>query len=454
MKKLFNIRGLASLLLACIAMIAFGAIFGFGAAAYGVTVAMAGVAVEGGTITQQGATGGAAGSDPDTQYLDMREVERKVELYKPYQTPLLTLLSDKANKGTVKSWEHKYYAVDVRGMVATISSATAFSSGVTTLTVDDSSLFTKYNTVYIPAIKTETTGISSGRGLVGIITGFPASNQITVKLLNPGTTLANTDLAGLVVYRGGSAHNERAASTTPWGILPEPDYNYVQIFMEQVEETEYQKLMKKEADWGLADLKRMAIEDFKMQRERTFLNGLRAETNITVDGRQDRFYFCGGFLNDTGIPVKANQTLASLEKSTVVGWIKDIFTGNNGANNRFFLGGSDMIEALEKIDVDNKWILAKETAVVNGIDMIKWRSHFGSLNVFYYEQLDLLGREKSAIVLDKDNIVISDLAGKEFNISPIDYKSSGIANVNAAKIEQASTMLIKNKTTHHIIEGV
>ena len=453
MKRLFNKKGLASILLAVVAMIAFGAIFGIGAAAYGVTVAVVGTVVDGGTITQQGATGGDSYSESE-QYLDMREVERKVELYKPYQTPLLTLLSDKANKGTVKSWEHKYYAVDVRGMYATISSATAISSGVTTLTVDDSSLFTKYNTVFIPAIKTATTGISSGRGLVGIITAFPASDQVTVKLLNPGTTLANTDLAGLIVYRGGSAHNERAASTTPWGVLPETDYNYVQIFMEQVEETEYQKLMKKEADWGMADLKRMAIEDFKMQRERTFLNGLRAETNITVDGRQDRFYFCGGFLNDTGIPLKSNQTLASLEKSTVVGWIKDIFTGNNGANNRYFLGGADMIEALEKIEVDNKWILAKETTVINGIDMIKWRSHFGSLNVMYYEQLDLLGREKSAIVLDKDNIVISDLEGKGFNVSPIDYKTSGIANVNAAKIEQASTMLIKNKPTHHIIEGV
>jgi hypothetical protein len=38
--------------------------------------------------------------------------------------------------------------------------------------------------------------------------------------------------------------------------------------------------MKKQADWNFADMKRMAIDDFKLQRERTFLNGVRTVTTI------------------------------------------------------------------------------------------------------------------------------------------------------------------------------
>lgn len=415
-----------------------------------------GVVAAGGVVTQQQVTGGDT-YDPTEQYLDMREVERKVMEYKPYQTPLLTILADQKG-GSIESWEHKYYAVDARGMQTTISAATAIAGGSVTLTVADASIFTKFNTVYVPALSGETK-VNAGYFVMGIVTGFPSSTQITVKLINPADALAGTDFVAnpvLKIYRGGSAHNEKAASTTPWGILPETDYNYVQIFMEQVEQTEYQKLMKKEADWNFADLKRLAIEDFKIQRERSFLAGVRSVTNVSVDGQNLRYYTCGGFLQDTGIPVNATFDLSDFvaTPSLIVPVLKSIFTGNNGSKERFLLGGADFIESLEKVGYSNVWRRPMETKEIFGLNFIKMVSHFGTLNVMYYEQLDLLGMQKTAMVIDKPNITISDLNGKGFNVRPIDYKSSGIAAVDAAVIEQASTMLIKNKKSHMIINAV
>jgi hypothetical protein len=58
------------------------------------------------------------------------------------------------------------------------------------------------------------------------------------------------------------------------------------------------------------------------------------------------------------------------------------------------------------------------------------------------------------LILDINNIYIKDLKGNGFNVRPIDYKTSGIAKVDASAIEQASTLLIKNKTTHLIINAV
>lgn len=230
----------------------------------------------------------------------------------------------------------------------------------------------------------------------------------------------------------------------------------MQYFMEQVEESEIQQIMKKEADWGMADLKRAAIEDFKLQRERTFLNGVRSTFNLTVNNETKRFYTCGGILNDTGIPLMANQNLSSIASTTFVTWLKTIFTGNNGSKLRYFLGGCDMIEAIEKVKVDNKWILSKESEVVLGINWVKLVSSFGTLDVAYYEQLDLLGTayKKYAIVVDKPNIKAYDLEKNGFNVRGIDYKSDGTKKVNAAAIEQISTLTIKNKVTHHIIQGV
>ena len=81
-------------------------------------------------------------------------------------------------------------------------------------------------------------------------------------------------------------------------------------------------------------------------------------------------------------------------------------------------------------------------------------STFGTVNLLYYEQLDLLGKEKTAMFLDTNNIYIKDLAGKGFNIKALDYGSSGIAAVDAAVISQASTLLVKNKSTHLIVNAV
>ena len=89
-----------------------------------------------------------------------------------------------------------------------------------------------------------------------------------------------------------------------------------------------------------------------------------------------------------------------------------------------------------------------------GIEFIQIASMFGVLDVAYYEQLDLLGMPKTAIVVDKANLSTKDMQGGGFNVRPIDLKTSGISKVNAAAIEQYSTMLIKNKTTHRILQGV
>lgn len=445
-----KITGFGKYLLFFTGLLVFSLIFGLVAAAAGITVAV-GTVIADGTATLQAAT--------EQDVLDIADVQRKVETYKQWQTPLLSLASMTAPL-TVESWKAEYYAVDARGMKATISAATTISSNyVTTLTLSDNTMFTKFNTVCFTAITTKTTKISSGNFLMGIILSVGDSNEISVKLVNPGTELAASDFVTnpvMTVYRAGSAHNELAASTTAWGINPEKDYNYIQLFMEQIEEGEIQKLMKKEADWGMADLKKLAIEDFKMQRERTFLSGVKSKTTITIDGQAKDFYTCGGFLNDTGIPVLANQSLTTLASGSelFVTWLKTFFTANNGSRNRHLLAGADVMEAIEKIKVDNKWLTAKETSKVLGTDNVRMVSTFGSIDISYYEQLDLLGKTKSAIVVDPSNIYTGDLKGKSFGVRKLMLKEIGASNVEAAVIEQCSTMLIKNKKTHHIVECV
>jgi hypothetical protein len=118
------------------------------------------------------------------------------------------------------------------------------------------------------------------------------------------------------------------------------------------------------------------------------------------------------------------------------------------------LAGEDLIEAIEQANYTDKQIMSKETETVMGITFTKLVSTFGTLNISYYEQLDLLGKAKTGLVIDKANLYVTDLKGKGFNVRPIDYKSTGIANVDAAVIEQASTLLIKNKATHYIINAV
>lgn len=443
MKSIFNIKGIASVLIVMIVALVIGTAFGAVAAVGGVMYGL-GTVVAGEPVSQQIADG-------VTNSINMPDVQRKVELYKPYQTPLLTLMSDQS-AGTCEGNIHEYFAVDARGLDTEVSTGGTLANGSITLAVANSLIFTKNNGVYFTSI-TGATKINSGRSLVGIVTGV-ADGAITVKLINPGSGLLASDFTGVAIYRGGSAHNEKTASTTAWGVLPDMDYNYVQYFLEQIEVTDYQEMMKKQVDWNFADMKRMAIDDFKLQRERTFLNGVRSKTSILVDGATQDIYTCGGFLQDTGIPATGNIDLSALDGVAVNALTKSTFTGNNGSKKRYVLGGADFIEALENVYVDGKYILAKQTDVVMGIEFIQIASMFGVLDVAYYEQLDLLGKPKTAIVVDKANISTKDMKGGAFNIRPINLRDSGISKVNAAAIEQYSTMLIKNKVTHSIWEGV
>lgn len=443
----FRFKGIASVLITMILGLVLGCTMdAFSASTISIAV---GTAVAGGMVDQQSATGGDSYSET-TEYIDMRDVQRKVELYKPYQTPILTLMSNNKRE-TCESWEKKYFAIDARGMNTTVTSATTISAaGTTTCTVADGSFFTKNNTVFFAI--SGATKVSSGRTLMGIVTGIPETNKIAVLLVNPGSALAASDFSNVAAMRGGSALNPKAASTGAWGALPDADYNYVQSFMEQVDIEDFQEKMKKQIDWNLPDMKRAAVDDFKLQLERTFLNGIRSVKDVLIDGESQRVYTCGGFLQDTGIPVSDNVTLSTLTEKVLNTLTKAIFTGNNGMKSRYLFGGCDFIEALENINADKKYILAKETHTELGLDFVRIVSMFGTLNVAYYEQLDLLNKPKTAIVLDKSNLITADL--EAFNIRPIDKKTSGIAKVTSAAIEQTSTMLIKNKKTHRIINGV
>ena len=438
-KILFTLGGIMAVMLSVILFAVF-------------TPVMAGVYLATGTavaspVSQNEVVGGD-GYDEAHEYIDMRDVQRKVEEYRPYQTPILTLMSNN-KKETCESWEKKYFAIDSRGLATTVVSASTITANTSTLTLVDSSFFTKNNTAYFAIGGAK---ITHGRTLQGLVVGIPEAGKINVVFTNNAAGLVAADLSGCAVQRGGSAMAPKAASTGSWAQMPEPDYNYVQLFMEQVEIEDFQEKMKKQIDWNIADMKRGAIEDFKIGLERTFLNGVRSTKEILIDGQVQKIWFCGGILQDTGVPVTDNVDLLHLDEKTLNAHCKLIFTGNNGSKNRFLLGGADYIEALENITADMKYIMAKETNSVLGMEFVKIVSMFGTINVAYYEQLDLLGRPKDALVIDKPNITMADL--EPFNIRDLDLKSSGIAKVTSAVIEQTSTMLVKNKTTHRIFCGV
>lgn len=418
-----------------------------------------GVVTPSGVITQQNVVGDptetGAASDTSHEYLLSSDVEKIIQLYKPYQTPILTYISQ-MGASTSESYKKDYYAIDARGMTTTIVAVhTTLSAHVITLEVADSTIFTKDNHVYFTEITTATTLVGSGRFLVGHITAIPLANHITVKLLNYGTSNADGDFTnGMNIYRSATAANESSASATPWGGYPEMDYNYIQFFQEQIQMSELYMINKKAAEWNYGDVKRMAIEDFKLQKERAFLGGYRCEYTTTSGSVVSRHYSCGGFLNDPLIPYMGSITLSSLGSDTVTNIMKTIFAGNNGSKNKILLGGADFIEALENVKSDNKYMKTTESSVLLGVDIVKAVSTFGALETMYYEQLDNIGKPKTAIVIDKAFTKPCILKGKAFSVRDLDLKSAGLSSDSASVLEEWVTMLIMNKNAHHILQGV
>ena len=195
----------------------------------------------------------------------------------------------------------------------------------------------------------------------------------------------------------GRAATELDVQTAQFEALPVKSQNYCQIFKMQIEQSTLQKIANKEADWTFSDQEEAAIYDMRLGMEKNFLFG--AKGRVEDSKKHETVLLTGGIWSQAGGEFRYKR--GGFTTDTMVSMMREAFTGNAGNKRKVLVGGSGLIELLNKMEM-TKVVMSTESVVKWGIDFSEIRSKFGKLYVLLSEVFDECGMAYNGMIIDPE----------------------------------------------------
>lgn len=345
----------------------------------------------------------------------LNEIDRRIVKIRPMATPI-DQISRCARSKHANSMIVDYYTVDTKPTVCTLAEGyTPGSEGTeaqrVVIKTDNDDMFAVSDTMMIPEVEGyESDGTTlSGNSLV-LYVAAKDDTGITVMAVN-GMVVGSTPNcvpklpAFATVVRMGRAATELDVQTSQFESLPQKAQNYCQIFKMQVEQSTLQKIADKAVDWTLSDQEEAAIYDMRLGMEKSFLFGTK------------------------------NQLCM----------MRMAFTGNAGAKRKVLIGGSSLIETINKLEY-TKVVNARDTVTKWGIDFTEINSKFGRLYVLLSEVFDECGMEANGMIIDP--AYLQKYNHLPFGTEALDLKSAGVRNTDALVLTEASCLVLRYPKAH------
>lgn len=426
--------------------------------------------IAGGPVTEQGVR------DLVTD-LDMEDISDTVTEMNPARTPLDTILRKVRKAEKIESMIKKFYSVGSEPLTDTVTTGYTYASGdgitVRNFPVANKGIWAVDDTVLVRNVTVLKTMV------VGVI-GTPA-NEKTIDMMfyvdsidSNGINLtpiphADFSIKGsganatkyvmpniatsTVLYRMGVAKNELAIQHDPFALLPEPEYNYCQYFIAQVEESTFQKLTKKEVGWGFSDYERQNIYAMKAKMEMSFLNGVKSIMPNTV--KNDKRYTTEGITrriaNTLTYDISDGNTASGITNDKLHQWLETVFTGNSGSQERILFGGSTLIRKLQTITSVEKQLGSMQTKLKWGVEVNEFINNFGKVYFYHHPLLSLTGWKDNGILLDMEHVRKHEFV--PMKVTTLDLKTSGQRNADARVIAEASCLTLQYPDCHALILG-
>jgi hypothetical protein len=250
--------------------------------------------------------------------------------------------------------------------------------------------------------------------------------------------------AETVIYSLGRAAGELDVKTPAISYIPKPSRGYCQIFMAQIAQSTYEKMMDKKVKFDVNEIEEQALYEYRVRMEGSFLFGKKGKVyNPTTN---NYVYMTDGITRQ----IKKRETIdTSKGDAELIRVMKEIFTKNSGAKERVLLAGADFVEKMSTFSTVQKQLEAGNTEVVWGITWKKIESNFGSLLLVHHELLDQYGWSDKAIVLDPQYLKkwqISNFEKKEY-----DGKELAIMNGNFTVFREVCGVAVYNPDAHCIL---
>lgn len=383
----------------------------------------------------------------------VNEIDRRIVKIRPMATPI-DQLSRCAGSKRAGSMIVDYYSVDTRPTTAKTTAAIEgpTDSGGTRyqkarVSVDNGDMFEVTDTVLVNGVGGYLPdGITPGaQDLVLYVTekdagGFTA---ITVN----GQTLDGYENcipsipAGTTLVRMGRAATELDVQTAQFEALPTKSQNFCQIFKMQIEQSTLQKIANKEADWSFSDQEEAAIYDMRLGMEKNFLFGVKSRFEDAK--KHETVMLTGGIWGQAGgeFRYKASE----FDGNKMISLMRKAFTGNAGSKRKVLIGGSGLIEQLNKME-STKVVSAGENVVKWGIDFSEIRSKFGKLYVLLSEVFDECGMADNGMIIDPE--YLQKYSHIPFTTEPLSLKQAGVRNTDAIVLTEASCMTLRYPRAH------
>ena len=444
-------RQLLLLLLAIVIMLILGGCYAAGHDAM-LAIVIAGVAGGKHVVDEPLTTDRTREAAPD---LLLNEIDQQIVKIRPMATPI-DQLSRCAGSKHSGSMIVDYHNVDTKPTFAAMSQpydepdddeARADSARPIIHTSNDE-IFDASDTILVQGTYGyESDGETpSAQELVLYVLSRDATNGLRVQAVN-GKKIGDVEgcvpsiSRGAVLIRMGRAATELDVMSPQFEALPHKAQQYCQIFKMQVEESTMQKLANKEVDWTMSDQEEAAVYDMRLGMEKSFLFGVKAR--VWDNNKKENVMLTGGIWHQAGKEFAYGDEGFSQE--TIIDLMREAFTGNAGSKRKILIGGSELIGYLNKLDY-NRVITASDTITKWGIDFTELRSKFGTLYVLLSEVFDECGMQDAGMIIDPE--YLQKYTHVPFSAETLNLKASGVRNVDATVLTEASCLVLRYPKAH------
>lgn len=252
---------------------------------------------------------------------------------------------------------------------------------------------------------------------------------------------------GAVLIRMGRAATELDVMSPQFEAMPHKAQQFCQIFKMQVEESTLQRLANKEVPWTMNDQEEAAIYDMRLGMEKSFLFGVKSK--LWDNNKKENVMFTGGIWHQAGKDFVYDDD--GFTQESIIDMMREAFTGNAGSKRKILIGGSDLIGRLNKLDY-KRVITASDTVTKWGIDFTELRSKFGTLYVLLSEVFDECGMESAGMIIDPE--YLQKYTHVPFSAETLNLKASGVRNVDATVLTEASCLVLRYPKAHMRITKV
>jgi hypothetical protein len=407
------------------------------------------------------ATEGHAQTAEKNEEFYAKEIDKRITKMRPMCTPTDQLTRKAESISRSNSMIVKYYSVSTRPIRSTVTAnVAAMVAGASNVAiqVDDSALFSVTDTIRVIGVKgykedgaTQDTVKDLVLYVVGKNddTGYPMVIAVNGKKnTTNGNSLVPAIPSGTVLIRMGRAAGELDVETGSFYNLPEPEEQYCQRFMMQVEQSTYDKMWAKEVDWNFSDMEEDAIYDMRMGMENSFLFGTKAKGKDPRKGTD--VYFTGGIWWMAGQD-KGIGTLDSVTNEVVitddemVDFQREIFTGNDAGNKvKLAFCGSKYLAALSKMKSE-RFKVIKEVEKW-GLKFTSFESNFGTLLAMHHELMDMNDLPDHAFILDPE--YLSKKTFETFSRKTYDMEALAKRKTTAVVMNEASCVYLRYPKAH------